>query len=283
MTLIGLADLGLSDGGDLEFMCPISLYEKCRELFTSYPLAVSAVNRSGTVRSMVLMLQKGDDTEYYVLSYKSGEGAPFYSLCPWPTGTIVDIEANGRAHIPGMFVNAVTRGIPIPRDGTLLGWKHCDTITALVAVYAEYAPATPEPCWSVMPLMGIPEEDWPPFTGGFIGKWFWGLYKTDKIVSVGDLIAGIPETVFWVNTKAIIDSDCCIVARNIRSSQGYTLQSGRYIYYKVLREARPVPSLRTLLADATKADLAPRFWQSLGRSWPEEEAEPTVLHSTSSK
>ena len=237
-----------------------SLYEKCHELFIGYPLAASAVDGERTVRSMVLMLRDEDDAEFFVLSHHCGEGRSFYSLCPWPAGTIVDIEADGSAPVPDAVVSAVTHGVPIPQDGSLFGWKRQDAVTALIAVYAEHTPTSPEPCWSVMPRAGIPETQWPPFTGEpLIGNWFWELQQAGKIVFVGGLIAGIPGTVFWADTESIIGSDCCVVARDVRSPEGYTLPSGRYVYYKALRAGGPVPSLQELLADTDKTDLAPRF------------------------
>ena len=98
-----------------------SLYETCHELFTDYPLAVRVVNRSGTIRSMVLMLPDGDDADFFVLMCDSSQDGPLYSLCIWRAGGIVDIDADSSAAVPNVVVNAVTRGIPIPRHGTVSG------------------------------------------------------------------------------------------------------------------------------------------------------------------
>jgi hypothetical protein len=239
-----------------------SLSEACHELFSGYPLAARAANHAGTIRSMVLMLQDGDDSQFFVLSHDSREGRHCYSLRPWRATGTVGIEADGGA-VPDVAVNAVTRGVPIPRDGSLFGWRYGDAITALVAVYTKYAPACPEPCWTVMPLVGIPETQWPPFTGEHLfGRWFWEHYRAGNIVSVGDLIAAAPDTVFWADTKAILGSDCCAVARDIKSPDGHTLRRGRYVYYQALRAGKPVPPLGALLADTGKTDLAPRFQES---------------------
>ena len=175
-------------------ICTTSLYEACQELFANYPLAVRAVNRSDTIGSMVLMLRDDDEIKFFVLSHDYGDGALLYSLCRWPTGDIAYIEANGGAHASDLLVNVVTRGVPLPRHGSIFGWMGRDAITALVVIYTEYEPDRPTPRWTVMPLAGIPESQWPPFTDRrLFGYWFWEQYRTRRIVSLDRLIAETPE------------------------------------------------------------------------------------------
>jgi hypothetical protein len=212
---------------------------------------------------MVLMLRDGDDAKFFVFSHDYGEGRLPYWLYPWPAGDIVDIEADGGAAIPVVVVNAVTRGVPIPRHGSIFGWTCGNAITALVVIYTEYTPATPLPSWAVMPLAGTPVPQWPPFTDErLFGPWFWEHYRAGSIISLDDLIAGTPDTVFWVNTQAILGSDCCVVARDITNPDGHTLRRGRYVYYRPLRARTPVPSLKALLVDTSQIDLALRFRRS---------------------
>jgi len=241
-------------------ICTSSLYEACHDLSTSYPLAAKAVNRSGTVSSMVLMLEDGDGAGFFVLSSDCREAAPSYSVWPWPAGDIVDIDAEDSAVVPHAIVNAVTRGVPIPRDGSLFGWTCGEVVVALIVIYAEYTPAHPEPGWAVMPLVGTPEAQWPTFTGQrLFGHWSWEQYRRGSIISLDDLIAVTPATAYWVNTKAILGSDCCAVAHDISAPGGYVLRRGCYAYYESLQAGRLVPSLEALLAAPDKIDLAPRF------------------------
>lgn len=237
-----------------------SLYEACRELFIRYPLAARADNRNWAIHSMVLMLQERNDVRFFVVSQDCDTGRPRYSCHPWHGGCAADIEADNGDAVPQMFVKAVGNGIPIPQDGSLLGWRYGDVVTALIAVYADPTPEHPEPCWSVMPFAGIPETQWPPFASEHLfGQWFWEHYWAGNIVSLGALIARIPDTVFWVDTEAILGSGCCVVSRDIKSPGGYTLRRGRYVYHQVLRAGGPVPSLDVLLDDNGKIDLASRF------------------------
>ncbi|MGH3068087.1 MAG: hypothetical protein ACRDMI_05820 [Streptosporangiaceae bacterium] len=237
-----------------------SLYEGCRALFSDYPLA-SWADACGarSVRSMVVMLQGGDHPQFFVLTHRRGDG-PDYTMSPWPVGSMTEITADGDGEIPDRVRTAVRHGVPIPRDGSLFGWSDAHVITALVAVETVYTPASPWPTWAVMPRAGFPEAEWPPFTREPIfGHWFWEHYRDGNVVSLSDAIAATPDTVFWVDTTAILGSDCCAVGRDIDVSRGHTLLRGCYAYYRAWQAGQAAPPLSALLADASKIDLAPRF------------------------
>lgn len=252
-----------------------SLYEACHELFVRYPLATRIVNSSGRIiHSMILILRDGDRAKFFVLSNDSGEDRPSYSLCPWRAAGIVNIEAEGGA-VSDAMVNVVTCGVPIPLDGSLFGWIHEDAVTALITVSTSYAPTSPQPRWTVMPLAGIPEVQWPPFTGQhFFGAWFWEHYEAENLISLDRLIAAAPDTVFWADTTSILGSDSCAVARDTKSPKGHVLRSGCYVPYQALRRGDPLPPLEVILANPSKIDLAPRFRRAVhSNGWPQEEPE----------
>jgi hypothetical protein len=157
-------------------------------------------------------------------------------------------------------MNAVTCGVPLPRDGSVFGWKSGQDITALVTFNVRYAPEHPEPSWAVMPLADLPEMRWPPFTGRHVlGRWFWEYHQAGAIVWLDRLIMQNPRAVYWVDTKELLGWDCCLVARNIAVRDGFTLRRGLYVYYEVLRAGKAIPAPDALLADVNKIDLAPRF------------------------
>ena len=235
-----------------------SLYETCGELFADYPLAVRVADWEGTVRSMVLMLQDAGNARFFVLTHDRGDGRPFYSLGPWRTRIVANIEADADVQ-PDWVATVVTKSVPLPRHGSLFGWKHQGAVTSLIAVYVDVTPTCPEPVWAVMPRAGIPEGQWPGFTGEpLFGSWFWDHYRADDVVSLSNLIAETTNTVFWIETEAPLGWNCCAVARNVRSDS-YVLPRGCYVYHESLRSGVPVPSLDTLLSDPGKTDLAPRF------------------------
>jgi hypothetical protein len=236
-----------------------SLSEACHELFACYPLAARTANH-GTIRTMLLMLRDSSSARVFVLSYDPRQDRSPYSLRPRRTTDTVHIEADDSATVPDLVAKAVTRGVPIPRDGSLFGWRSGDALTALVPVYTTSTPESLDPFWAVMPRAGIPKAQWPPFSDERpFGHWFWEYYQAGKLIFVGDLIAGAPDTVFWVNTKAILGTACCAVARDLESCGGYTLRRGIYVHHQALRTGQPLPSLQELLAATGKTDLTPRF------------------------
>jgi hypothetical protein len=236
-----------------------SPYETCHQLFTEYPLAVEAIGESGLIRSMVLMLPEDDDARFFMLvAYETGSSASF-SLFPWRADGAVDIKPAGGT-IPDALAAALTDGIPIPRDGSLFGWVREGIVAALIGVQTRYTPTSPEPAWEVMPLASLPAAKWPPFTGDhLLGRWFWEYHRAGAIVLLDALIAETDDLVFWVDSKGLLGTDCCAVARDIKSAEGYTLPYGCYVYYEALRTSRQLPSPDLLLANLGKVDLGPHF------------------------
>lgn len=236
-----------------------SVHGICHGLFTRYPSAVRLASPDSSLRSMVLMVRKRDDAKFFVLSRHQDGEAAHYSLSPWPTGAAVPIQTDG-APVPHIITDAVIRGIPLPRHGSMFGWGRSDSITAMVVCYTDYEPTRPLPRWSVMPLAGTAERQWPPFTRQrFFGRWFWEYLRAGDLVPLDRLIAETPDTVFWAETWADLGSDCCVVARDITWPDGRRLRCGCYVYSELLRQATVIPSLPTLLAEADKTDLAPQF------------------------
>jgi len=209
---------------------------------------------------MILMLEDGDTARFYVLSHNYGEHESIYSLSPWPAGWISDIEEIRAGDALDEVSRVLTHSVPVPLHGSLFGWRRGDSITALIAIYAEYSPPHIQPSWTVMPLADIPEAQWPPFTGRpFLGEWFWQWYRSGSITSLSNLIATTPDTVFWVDTRTTLGSGSCAVAAEVNAPEGYKLRCGSYVYYRALRMGKPVPSLQALLSDDSKIDLSPAF------------------------
>jgi hypothetical protein len=234
-------------------------YLACRYLFNEYPLAVSAVDHVPAMHTMVLMLRDGEDVRFFALMRIRGNGGTDYTLSQWRAARAVAISADG-GEVPEQVANVVEQGIPIPRDGSLFGWACQEVVTALIVVYASYRPDSPVPVWSVMPLVGTPESQWPPFSiERFFGHWFWKDHRAGNIVRLDGLIPANPGIAFWLDTYRALGSDCCVVASDIKTPEGRILRRGRYLGAAALRAGVAVPSLTRLLAAAGKTDLASRL------------------------
>ena len=225
-----------------------SLYEACQELFTEYPLAARAADHSDAIRSMVLVLREDEDARFFLLSRDCGDGAARYSLCPWPGGDAVDIEADEGVPVPDVVAKAVT---PRPAPPSWLhvrmdarGYHH-RTGRGLHGVRCGQAAA---------PLDGDATRVGTPKSGvatlhrqALFRELVLGVLPGRGHRFLGGVIAASANTVFWVNTQAILGSDCCIVARDIGGPGRRTLQRGCYAYSEVLRAGKRVPSLAALL------------------------------------
>ena len=234
------------------------MYEACGEIFARYPQAIDGCDDD--VRTMVLLVREGDDVSFFLLSQDCGESTPIFLLRPWHAYGVVHIGVGSGSRFPEAVAKAITCGVPIPRHGSVFGWKAVDAVTAMIAFYADDDPAFPRPSWAVMPLASIPEAQWPPFTGEpFFGQWFWERYWSGSIVPLNGLIAEMPGTVFWLDTAASLGWGSCVVAQGVRSRDGYTLPQGCYVYYRALKMSRPVPPLETMLADDGKINLSLQF------------------------
>lgn len=246
--------------------CAEALYKTCEELFVKYPLAVRADGGDEASRSMVLLLR--EDVAFFVLWLDREEDGITYSISSWSAGDDARISAHSGTGMTDTLARAICSGVPIPRDGSLFGWTPGDVVIALIVVYAEYVPDSPEPSWTIMPLAGTAESEWPPFVGErLFGPWFWEHYHNGNIISLASLIARNPDTVFWVDATAAIGSSCCVVAGDISDSSGHVLRRGRYVYFQVLRAGTTMPPVAALLAGPGKADLAPKFgWSSRARA-----------------
>jgi hypothetical protein len=222
-----------------------NLHEKCGELFATYPLAVS------DHCSIVLMAADGQQAKFFILNHASGKDR--YWLHPWRAEGDFEIDAK-TWDVPAWVTDVLAHGVPLPRHGSLFGWKTGNDITTLVAAYSQYEPEHPEPSFSVMPLASLPKSQWPPFISEhFFGPWFWDHYRAGRIVSLAGLVAASRATVFWVVPEGALGG-CVAVEHDVKGTVG-TLPRGVYAYFKDL----PLPPLDELLAFPGNADLAPRF------------------------
>lgn len=237
-----------------------TVYEACEELLTRYtPVAtrIEGHNRSIVIRA------GGNSHTFYILMQDLDDGA--CHLFPWQTGqsrpTVITPGQDIRA-VPKHAVQLLRHGVPVPHDGTMLGWvSPDDLITAMMRVYVQYTPANPVPTWSVMPHEHTGRNEWPPFCGAPVfGPEVWDAYRAGRVVLLNDAIASTDKIIDWV---APDDGDApgYVDVATVVPWDGFTIPAGRYAYYRQLlrRPARIWPSATELLDRYTADDLAPRF------------------------
>ena len=233
-----------------------TLYGACEDLFARYPLAVKPVSSDGTFREMVLALIDNGEPQFFILTHDDCDGRPYFWLSVWGGPGTIEIEP-GTAAIPGEFEDVLHDGIPLPRDGSMFGYMDGGIITTLLVSWTTPGGDCPDPHYMAMPLAGMAEEEWAPFTGNaLLSSWFWDYLRDGHIIPLRDLIAGTPGTVFWVVAEPGVPM---VAVKKAIPCGGGTLPAGRYVYYQQLRDGTPLLSLEDALADPGRIDLAPRF------------------------
>jgi hypothetical protein len=236
-------------------------YQACQQKFTDHVHAIRPCRREGhLIQEMVLISRHEDEFDFSVLTRHGDGPATFYSLCSWPDGDGNTVIIGHDEAISLAAAEVLTGGVPLPRHGSLFGWSDGDAFTALIPAYTDATATSALPSWSVMPLAGIAETQWPPFVDErYFGAWFWDDLRAGRLVSLATLVAETPDTVFWADTKNSLGSDTCVVARDVANAESPMLRRGAYVYAGALRAGLPIPSLADLLADVDTIDIAEFF------------------------
>lgn len=224
-----------------------SVYAACERLFRDYQPAVRTIDLAGTLDMMVLMNVSGDDAAFFTLA-RDREDKLFYTVTQWGGQDRADIEAGG--DVPQPVADAVSRALPLPRDGSLFGWVDGGEVTAVIAFYCDTD--DDYPVFSVMPRADAAPGQWPPVQALF-GPWFWDAHRAGQAVSLAPVIARSPGRFFWVPGT---QSGMLVVGETLR--EPVTVPAGVYAYHQAVRDGE-VPPLADVTADPRRADLAPRF------------------------
>jgi hypothetical protein len=246
-------------------------FAACLRLFRSYPLAVSPWSADGASRSIVLRYPGADDDRasgkngFFVLSQDRAE---HFVLRPWACGQAGNPAGSRRPggfryqeirpvdRVPAAVHQVIAEGMPVPRDGALLGWVPDRCATTMLSVHH----AISGPQVRVLPLAGSEPLDWPPFAADPLADGrLWEYIKWGEIVDLAPLLARHPRRVFWVpsqNRSRAADAHGCVVVRESMSADGYWLAEGVYMDHWILREAVPVAPSEHLLTLPGTVDLA---------------------------
>jgi hypothetical protein len=263
-------------------------FAACLRLFRSYPLAVNqfppgdaevvrpapqeqgeegsaAPCSSGCHGSIVLRHRAFDGSGFYILSQ---DPAGHFTLRPWNPEDGECQEIKPGTPVPVTSHQVITEGMPVPRDGALLGWVSDRQATVLLSVYHGLSlyhgqRASRGPQVRVLPMVGSEPMRWPPFTVSPLddGR-LWEYVERGEIVDLAPIIAREAEGAFWVPSqnpgRAGQGHGCVVVGRALEAEE-YWVPPGIYMDHWMLREGVPTPPAPHLLTLSGATDLSHRL------------------------
>jgi hypothetical protein len=246
-------------------------FAACLRLFRCYPLAVAPHCGDGWHRSIVLRHQTAEGTSCYILTQDPAE---HFTLKPWGTGDGALRQIRPGEQVTAAMHRVITEGMPVPRDGALLGWVSDRQAPVLLSVYhgqpdgpyesvASARARVRGPQIRVLPMAGTEPRQWPPFTVTPLDDGsLWQYVERGEVVDVGPLVARSAGSTFWVPSQNQDRADeghgCVVVDRNL-AADDYWLGAGVYMDHWMLREGVPTPPASHLLGLPGATDLATRL------------------------
>jgi hypothetical protein len=239
-------------------------FAACLRLFRSYPLAVSPCYSGGWHRSIVLRhhaFERSSACEgagFYVLTQDPAE---HFTLRPWNRADGECQEIRPGMPVPVSSHQVITEGMPVPRDGALLGWVSDRQATVLLSVYyGQPASQVSLPQVRVLAMVGSEPMRWPPFTASPLddGR-LWEYVERGEIVDLTPLIVRDAGGAFWVpsqNPGRAGQGHGCVVVNRSLQSEDYWVPAGTYMDHWMLREGVPSPPASHLLALPGATDLS---------------------------
>jgi hypothetical protein len=265
-------------------------FAACLRLFRSYPLAVNPCYSSEWQRSIVLRhraferqgavagrgaveRQDGSGVQdvfagsgFFVLTREPGER---FTLRPWRADEGKAATISVGAPVPAACHRVITEGMPVPRNGALLGWISDRQATVLLSVFhgdplsQDSRVQVSVPQVRVLAMVGSQPMRWPPFTASPLddGR-LWEYAQRGEIVDLAPLVACNGGGASWVPSqhpgRAGQGHGCVVVARNLRADD-YWVPAGTYMDHWMLREGVPAPSATHLLTLPGTTDLSQRL------------------------
>jgi hypothetical protein len=238
-------------------------FAACLRLFRTYPLAVSPWSDDGWQRSIVLHYGTG----FFVLSQDPSE---HFILRPWGPHDGGYQEIRPVEPVPAAVHEVLTEGMPVPRDGALLGWVCDRQASVLLSVYHGYAggPRPGGPQIRVLPMVGTEPLQWPPFTARPLddGR-LWEYLDRGELVDLAPVVIREPGCAFWVpsqNSARAGQSHGCVVVGQPVPDDEFWLPAGVYMDHWMLREGVPAPPASHLLGLPGTVDLSRRLALTAG-------------------
>ena len=242
----------------------------CSRLFRRYPLAVTPRSVDGGPRSMVLMNRMAGAPAFFVITQT---GDNLFVIRSWDRRDGVDQGIWSGEPVSAAIGQLVADGIPLPRDGALLGWLTDSQVTALLTVHCRppepWDGPLPGPGIQVMPLAGTSNLlHWPPFAASPLDGRLWDHVERGQIVDIAPLLTRSGGRAFWApypdtpgprHDTPRLDHGCIIVTGNLPAEE-YWLPAGVYLDHWTLREGIPAPPVGRLLIRPDVVELTRELW-----------------------
>jgi hypothetical protein len=197
---------------------------------------------------MVLAARSAGSATFSVLIMERDD---LFVIRPWDRRDWARVEIRPGEQVPSATSRLIAASVPVPRDGSLLGWVAGGQVRAILAAHGRL----PEP-WddpfivpgiTVLPLSGSDRGKWPP--GRLTERQLWEHSAKGQLADVSKMVARRTGYAFWVPGGHVV------VTERMGTAECW-LAAGVYAEQQALREGLPVPSARELLASPGVADLA---------------------------
>jgi hypothetical protein len=240
-----------------------SVFEACLRLFCRYPLAIRRHYAEHRYGSLVLMNRAAGRTGFFVLVM---EWDDLFVIRPWDRRDGARVAIRPGEPVSDDVREVIESAVPVPRDGTLLGWMDGHKVQALIAVYGRLTEPWDDPSAVpgvlVMPFAGSQPPDWPSLTDSPLdGGRLWQSLQRGQLADLTALAARRPGCVYWVpgqDGRAGDWAGARIVVTERLSADKFWLPAGVYIDRVALREGTPRWTAGQLLALPGVIDLADR-------------------------
>lgn len=237
-------------------------FAACLRLFRSYPLALNpscpgdpgpaTARHAAGWRGSIVLRHRGFDEKpgFYVLSQHPAE---HFTLRPWQAGDHDYQEIRPGTPVPFASHRVITEGMPVPRDGALLGWVSDRQVTALLTVRhgrPETDGTLSVPDVRVLAMVGSEPIRWPSFAASPLddGR-LWEYLERGDLVNLAPMLDRA-EGAYWVPSqhpdRARRGHGCAVLGRSIEGLE-YWVPAGVYMDHWMLREGVPTPPASHLL------------------------------------
>ena len=237
-------------------------FAACLRLFRQYPLAVRRHYAEHRYGSMVLMTRAAGISRFYVLIM---EWDDLFVLRHWDRRNGARVEIGRDEPLPEEVRQVIEAGVPVPRDGALLGWVAGHQVQAVLAGYGRlpepWDDASVVPGVLVLPHAGSQPAEWPPLAAGPLddGR-LWEYVARGQLTDLAPLVSRQAGRVFLVpggdGREGRDVRATRVVVTERMSDDGFWLPAGVYADHSTLREGTPVLTARQLLALPGVVDLA---------------------------